>query len=435
MIWLFVLAALFISSDVIAIRPASFTVRPAEVCMAITAFLSLFRLIAPRPPRWPLGFGALLLWTLLVVALVPNTPFLSRSVGYAAWLLLNVLFVFSAVQFIDTHEKLNFVLRWYAYSFGVIAAIGLLQFTLPFVGITPPFLQQWWIEGRLARINGLSYETSFFSLYMVVGWIFVSSLAKLKPGLLPPRTVLWLIVLTTAALILSGSRTGWMLMIAGLLLLRPKRGILITAAACLLAAIPVVQYFASRYQLDSADVEFLISGTGLLGSSAHSLDPRIEGLEDTFRVFERHPIVGVSLGGVLPAIATLHGTQVHNQDDLAIYQSLSSTLEVLAATGILGFPYYAAYIALLLYKPWKLSRDSPLLRSMVVPFIAIVGIMQYSGNILQGFVWLHIALLCATYQVVRMDGRTGNPGQYFTNEILPSGDESAPYAKAKVTSA
>ena len=167
--WIVALSAMLISSDLIALRPGGFTLRPSDLLMAIAILVALPEAIGGLNFRWPLGFGLLLTWVVFVVIFVPNTPFLMRSVGYAAWLFLDVGFVFAAVQIINSPAKMTCVLRWYALSFGAIAAFGLLQFFLPFAGIAPPLVKQWWIPGVLARVNGLSYEPSYFAGYMVAG--------------------------------------------------------------------------------------------------------------------------------------------------------------------------------------------------------------------------------------------------------------------------
>lgn len=398
--WWIILAAVFISSDIIAIHPGGFTLRPADLLMALAGVAALPDVVGGLKCRWPLGFGKLVLWTFFVLVFVPNTPFLLRNVGYAAWLLLNVAFVFSAVQFIDTLTKVRFVLRGYAYSFGIMAAFGLLQFFLPFVHINPPLVQQWWIDGLLARINGLSYEPSFFAAYMAGGWVFIVSLAKLKSTLLSRRESLVLVVLTSTTLFLSGSRFGWGIMLIWIALNLLSRKVLAVVTISLLIGASTSWYLMNKYQVFPEDLEFLISGTGIMGTSRHSLDPRMDMLQDTFRVFQKNPILGVSLGGIVPAIGNHYGHLIVRQEDAKLFEGQSSTVEVLAATGILGFPFYASYMIGLFRKPWRFSKQSKALRAMVWSFVAIMGVMQFSGNILQGFVWMHIALLSAAYSVI-----------------------------------
>jgi O-Antigen ligase len=402
---LLALCAVFISSDLIAVKAAGFTLRPADLLMAVIVLFTLPEAVGGLDFRWPVGFGMLVLWTVFVLIFVPNTPFLLRSVGYAAWLLLDGAFVFAVVQVINSRAKLKFILRWYAVSFGLIAAFGLLQFLLPFVGVTPPLLRQWWIPGHLARVNGLSYEPSYFAGYMATGWIFLTSLAMHRSALLSRRATWVLIALSSAVLFVCGSRSGWILMIAwaiwNLFRALKRKTLRLGAGVLVVAALGACSVHGIRSAARANDV-FLI-GTGLAGTSSYSIKGRLKGFEDTLHVFIDNPLIGVSLGGVIPAIASMQGKLTVHQSDTKkdVQQSQGSTAEALAATGIFGFPFYVLYIFGLIWKPRKLLRSSPELTALLNSFIAAMIVMQVQTNILQGYVWLAIALLSACYAVLR----------------------------------
>jgi hypothetical protein len=403
---LLALCAVFISSDLIAVKAGGFTLRPTDLLMAVIILFTLPEAVGGLGFRWPLGFGMLAAWTVFVLIFVPNTPFLLRNVGYAAWLLLDAAFVFSVVQVINSRAKLKFILRWYAVSFGSIAAFGLLQFFLPFVGVTPPLLRQWWIPGHLARVNGLSYEPSYFAGYMVTGWIFLTSLAMHRSSLFSRRTMWILIALSSAVLIVCGSRSGWLLMIAwaiwNLFRVLKRKPLRLGVGVLLAAALAAYSVHGIRSAAQTNDV--FLSGTGLAGTAAYSIEGRVRGFRDTLQVFVDNPLIGVSLGGIIPAIASMHGKLAVHQSDtkLGARQSQGTTAEALAATGIFGFPFYVLYIFGLIWKPRKLLRSSPELRALVNSFVAAMIVMQFQTNILQGYVWLEIALLSACYAVLRV---------------------------------
>jgi hypothetical protein len=396
---------MLISSDLIALRPGGFTLRPSDLLMAVAIVAALPEALGGLTFRWPLGFGLLLMWTVFVLIFVPNTPFLMRSIGYAAWLLLDVGFVFAAVQIIDGPAKLAVVLRWYAVSFGVIAALGLLQFFLPFLGVTPPFVRQWWIPGSLARVNGLSYEPSYFAGYMVVGWVFVTSLARHRSVLLSRRTLRVLVVFTSLVLIVGSSRSGWAIMLGWsawylfqTLKRKPAR---LVAATCLLVAIGLGVVY--EVQEKRQETQQFLNGTGLMGTASYSVSVRFKSFEDTLGVFADSPFIGVSLGGIIPALASRKGQLVVHQAETKkdAEQSQGTTAEALAATGLFGFPFYVLYMFGLVWKPRRLSRFSPELRALVNSFVAAMIVMQVQANILQGYVWLVIALLSACFAVLQ----------------------------------
>lgn len=412
--WMLALCAVLISFDLIALKAGGFTLRPTDVLMVAIVLFTLPESLGSLDFHWPLGFGLLLTWTVFVLIFIPNTPFLFRSIGYAGWLFLDVAFVFAAVQVVNSPAKLKFVLYCYAMSFGFIAAFGLLQFFLPFVGLTPPLLQQWWIPGLLARVNGFSYEPSYFAGYMVVGWVFVTSLMRHRSALLSRRMLRVLVVLTSTVLIVCSSRSGWAFMLgwSGWYLfqfLKEKPARLVVAAFLLVAVAAGVVY---EVQAHRQEAKLFLSGTGLLGTASYSAEGRLKRFENTLHVFSESPFVGVSLGGIIPAIASQHGRlNVHQSGSKRpADQSQGTTAEVLAATGIFGFLFYALYMLGLVWKPRELCRQSPELRALVNSFIAAMIVMQVQTNILQGYVWMSIALLSACYAVLhgeRMRVRVG----------------------------
>ena len=58
---------------------------------------------------------------------------------------------------------------------------------------------------------------------------------------------------------------------------------------------------------DPATMLMLLSGTGVSNTPAHSVVQRENSFANTLLVFEEHPLIGRSLGGVSYAIGELHG--------------------------------------------------------------------------------------------------------------------------------
>ncbi|GGK37106.1 hypothetical protein GCM10010965_32440 [Caldalkalibacillus thermarum] len=150
---------------------------------------------------------------------------------------------------------------------------------------------------------------------------------------------------------------------------------------------------------------FLLSGTGINGTSSHSVDARFENFTDTLNVFMKNPLIGVSLGGVAPAIGRLHGITVTDQETAKHFEGISIFAEVLAASGIIGFTFFMSYIFTIIFKPFILSKKinnqliSGLLKGMVFSLIGLLIILQFNQNILRLYLWLHIGILSALYSV------------------------------------
>jgi hypothetical protein len=125
--------------------------------------------MALRKPAF-LGAAPLAIWTLFLILFVPNTPYLPRNIGYMGWHLIHIGFILILVQGIGRRETFEALYKAYILSFFGVAVFGLIQF---FVGLTgfDLLVTQWWMKGRLPRINGFSYEPSYFGSYLIIGWI------------------------------------------------------------------------------------------------------------------------------------------------------------------------------------------------------------------------------------------------------------------------
>lgn len=149
-------------------------------------------------------------------------------------------------------------------------------------------------------------------------------------------------------------------------------------------------------------MRFLAGGTGLFGTPAHSTAGRSDRMFETLAVVRKSPFVGYSLGGVAAAIAESHGETVTTQEGAKNREAVSVFLEVLAASGVIGFVPFVAYILTLFIKPAGLARLSEdqyrailtaLLWALAMEFL----VLQFNQNILRPYLWFHIAVLSATY--------------------------------------
>jgi hypothetical protein len=419
MIFLICLAAFIVSGDIFFVIPiGGFTLRIFQVLMVPILLKGLWDLF--NRSVWPLGFGYLLLWTLFIVCFVPNTSFLDRSIFYALWLIFSVFMVLGLTCCIDTQEKLRTVLRWYVYSYGFSAAFGLSQLALPLVGLPPFLLQQWWFPGILARINGFTYEPSYFATYMIAGWITIDYLRYKKFDLPYLSLTYWMV---TVALLLSGSRMGWTVMLgwwclrtlwslrAGVLPWR-KVGISVFLAVVLLSSIVV------SMGLRTADFSFLVNGLGVLeDAGSYSSAGRWDLAMQTLRVYLDHPFVGVSLGGVATAIGRQNNETISDNEDAKANEGQCTTAEVLAASGTVGFIFYVLYLVRLVGVMWRPPEPSAFVKSLGWGLIALMLMLQFNQNILRFYLWFQIGILSAAYRVE----------SFSTEEALPKSVAPEPH--------
>jgi hypothetical protein len=399
------------------------------------AGLALFVLAVMRLRRHAaiptLGGLSLCTWLVVQILFVPVSAFWPKSVGYCSWLALNAATMFSLVQlFSDDERSLAAVLRWYVYSFGVIAMFGILQFLLPLVGYSGVLVQQWWIPDRLARVNGFSYEPSYFATYLLIGAVFMRSLTHSKSSLLPSRTLSLMYWLSMAAIVVSSSRMGIAFAALDLvlyqfrpwasfcrdflrcrLLPRHLRAVVPSViTGCLIAAVSAG--IVKTAQRNPELVLMFFAGTGISNTTAHSVLERENSLGDTFAVFLEHPLIGRSLGGVSSAIAGLHGETIKSFQDGKAFEGMNVFAEALAASGLIGIVPFIAFLIVTVRKPLKLARIAcpwyaSILRALLRSLLFGWAILQFNQNMLRPYVWVHIALLAAAYGAAVRSVRLG----------------------------
>lgn len=305
-----------------------------------------------------LGILPLSIWLTFQIAFIPASDFWPKSVAYCLWLLLNIAMVFSFVQlFTDNVRTLTTVLRWYACSFGAIAILGFVQFTLPLLGYGGVLVTEWWIPDRLARVNGFTYEPSYFATYLVIGFVFLGSLRRAQSRLLPSRVLGVIYWLTAAGVVISSSRIGIAFVLldmslgyfgAWISLLRDFARMRI-ARKTLRGLVPSLAWMALIATLGIGAINLLerspatalmfLAGTGIADTTAHSVTQREGSLQDTVTVFLKSPLIGKSLGGVSSAIAELHGESIGSFEASKSFEGMNVFAEALAASGSSGsFP-------------------------------------------------------------------------------------------------
>ena len=104
----------------------------------------------------------MLIWAVLVLLFTFNTVLPSINLGYNLWLIFNILVIFSIVRLIKDKDMLFRIFRLYIISFIAMGIIGILQFLCGVIGIDNVYITQWWVPGVLPRVNGFSFEPSYY---------------------------------------------------------------------------------------------------------------------------------------------------------------------------------------------------------------------------------------------------------------------------------
>ena len=358
---------------------------------------------------WPLAFNYLLIWAIFLVLWTPRTYHLTFSIGYSVWFLICVAVVFAAVQYYvhDRKQALQ-ISRIYINVYIAVAAFGLLQFLLGILGVEL-LITQWWIAGRLPRLNGFSYEPSYYATYLVTGWGMLAWLVERRVYLYSKNYTHLAFFIVSTALVLSSSRMG-ILMVVGYfayyvlknlfsIIVRARIDLLFLKLMTFCAGVVVLGVGAVLATTGFKSLTFLLFGTGLGGTADHSTSIRWGQFQDTIDMFIASPIVGYGLGGLWSYLAAKQSLPINEVTGMNV------TAEVLAATGILGFPFFVLFVATLIFGSFRFVRnrtlESELLAATGVGFILLFVILQFNQSIMRIYLWNHIAIMAVLYHYVR----------------------------------
>lgn len=414
---LLVISLISASWDIfLQVHLGGFTFRFTQLSLTLLAILTTLYTLKQGRHLLPLGFKSLLLWSSFIILFIPNTPYMSRSILYSIWLLFSVAGIYIFVQMIRTKSRLQVVMRWYIYSFALMGAFGLIQFLAGLVGLNL-YTEQWYIPGRLARINGFNYEPSFYAIYMVQGFILTAYLREKKSEIMRRRALNICYLLIVAALVASTSRAGWL--ICALWLARPfylflyhlckgRFHITYFKKSCLKVFLPLGAAVTSIFVLTHFfSFRYFIAGIGFLGGGSHSSGTRWNEFIDLLVIFMNSPFIGYSLGGLSPAIAALYGKTVASNEEAKSFEGVGVAAQILAASGIIGVIPFLVYLYNILIKPLLLAKrieDRELkiwLLGMTFSLFFTFIIVQSGQNVLRIYLWYHIALLSSVYAVAK----------------------------------
>lgn len=408
------------SFDIFLILEAGGNYRFCQMIAPVLIILASIRWV--RGAKLPVvGLLALCLWGCFQVLFIPTTDYWPKSVGYCLWLLLNVALVFSFVQlFGDDITRLSIIVRWYLYSFAVVAAFGVVQFCLPLLGFEGLLVKQWWIQDVLPRANGFSYEPSYFATYLMIGFVLTGSLRRSHSHIVSRKALLAIYWITAIGIFLSSSRMGifflfvdiflsqirpWLSFLSDVVRFRiaPAKARALVPSLVSVAVLLVIATGTSIAVKKNPTLALMfLNGTGISDTAAHSVIQREDSLEETMTVFLEHPLIGRSLGGVSSAIAKLHGEEIHSFEASKDFEGMSVFAEVLAASGIIGAIPFVWFLIATFRMPLRLARaTSPfyskilygLLRSLAFAW----AILQFNQNLLRPYLWTHIAVLATVY--------------------------------------
>lgn len=365
------------------------------------------------------SFIALLVFVCLNTVFVFRSESLTNAIGYEGWLLINVIFLVAVYGLTERGDvSVSFLARWYLVGSSIVALFGLLQFALSHVGVYL-FVTQFGQTG-FGRINGFSFEPSYYSTYLIAAWVTLAYLAEKGSFIVLSRRMGYgCLLVLTLSILLSTSKLGWGAMALWVVLrvimalksalcgrsfgsnISVRRAVPLVAIVIVIVCI--VGLIGQKYDL----INTFFAGSGLFGTSAHSSGDRLSRMGSLLALFVQSPLLGVSLGGVDPALATYLDIP-YSTNGLGI----NTTLEVAVATGVFGALAWLYFVlTTCLFRPFVSKRDAcSLLTKGLAAGVAIQFLLlQANQNMLRPYFWVGISILFAALQKGGMASRRADP--------------------------
>jgi O-antigen ligase len=377
----------------------------------------------------PLYLILLLVVAVINLLFVPNSVYIPRGLVYALTLLLFVLLISFSV---NTREYISLekIVDIYVFSFLLHALLGAVQFIL-FYGFGINFFMP-----QLGRINGLTYEPSYYVTYLIPGAILTTLMALFlneKRG----RIILYSLTafLILLVLILSTSKLGIVESVTVILL-----AILVGVFLKLFKVLKEVNlkrnvsyfvaftvFFAAIFYVSGnigSIINFLFPGKGeeriyylekikkvLASSKETSFDIRLSQFKETLGIALENPLLGKSLGGVAPYRALKNGMNPKNNDDVKQFEGMNIFAEMLAGFGMVGFLLMLGFIILISYDGVRLGikalasnyKVSIILIGLVLGFLLELFFLMFNQNVLRLYLWNHLTLLALAIEKARYE--------------------------------
>ena len=409
--WLVILSLVFSSFDIALILDlggVSFRLSQIfQFFIIISGFI--FTALSSRNFSTPLAFGWLSIWGFFIIIWTGNTYHLEFSIGQTLFFIFSCALYFSLVQIYTANPTyVKHLFKSYIISFVTVSLFGLFQFFMGIFGFDL-LVAQWWIKGIFPRINGFSFEPSYFSTYLMSGWGILVWLIERHAYIFPRYIMFTFFTIITLAIILSSSRMAWAILIL-YAIFYVVRNIIVTfkrkkidrsfiIAGIIILALLFTIPFIFRVQINWEQFRFLFFGTGMFGTAAGSSVIRLGTLDQTVALFLDSPVKGYSIGGIASYLSIETGLPPGEATGMNV------TLEVLAASGVIGFPFFVLFLWKIFSSCFVKSSNRTLadecLASLGVGLALIFIILQFNQSIMRLYFWNNVFMIGILYQSVR----------------------------------
>lgn len=429
---LFFCAVLTSSFDIfLTIDFFGFNLRITQLFQGLLICMALLELLKTKILYLPKGFVFLVLFTICNLLCTFHTILPMWNITYNIWLILFVMVVWAI--YVLYKDRTARMMELYLLSFYVMAVWGCIQFILGFSGISDWMITQWWIDG-FPRVNGFTYEPSYYSTYLIMGYMIVQTSCLFginKIGKLHLRPLCYI---STVALVLCSSRMvyipiGCMLMFSATVILFQikeknisiKNGVIELGKQGVVLVILFMYFCTMQFVLNKQvppapehpgeNQEHMIEGNkepekasdillrnvGAEGDRTN-VNWRLKGWKASWNLYLTSPFYGYGLGGISAEAMRAEGMTINEMKTLGRGASTGNVfLEILAATGLIGTLFFLGY-GWQLVSPslswWKKGNSKDFIElALVVALIGECIMLAMNQNILRNYAWLHVAVL------------------------------------------
>lgn len=362
-------------------------------------------------PRPLMNAFALILASLILSTIFGTAP--KRSFGYVGVYLFNfVLYFFIPFHLIQT-MNLDRFFRIYWSSYVVVGLYATLQVILSIFGIYDPMASQ--KVGTIARGQALTYEPSYYALYMIPYVMYQNGMALLREktnNQLLKRLKLFcqnslLIISTSTGLLVSYPVFFLSSIVKNInpfqTLIRQKFKKAMGVFFISLAAVTFLFYEIALHSL----FKFFY-----FGFETHlSFWARWQGIIASLKIFLNHPLLGVGLGGISTECfqeQSIYDFKMETLEEFEQFGPTNCLTEVLASLGLVGLIAFI-YLGVVFYQAFQeviadftidlMSKKiaTALFLSLVVMIIAL----QMNQGLFRPYVWIHAAVVYGYLQRLR----------------------------------
>lgn len=354
-----------------------------------------------RPPVWNSSLFIILGLYILIGGIsffwsVNPSKTLVETIRLAVLWLMGV----AVYDIITKNRDIWLVPRTFSLMASVLAVLGVYEF------VAKQYVWMGDVYLPLGRVNATFVDPNIYARFLIIGILATLALFMLTSNRVKQAFGIMALLVQAAALLATGSRTGWLtvvIVLVMLVILAPRKTVFIVLAGGLTAAAAAV---IANPALAGRLVD-LQQGIWIASPQREYL------IKSGWDMFVNHPLTGVGLGGFQKMMLTDYSQLVQNGVSL----SHTAVITTAAELGILGLGVTALFLILVysfLPRARKMYRDAVLNpESGAIGLLTIFAVLsvtvilisaQAEGRFFEDtYLWIMLGYLAVLRNMERVD--------------------------------